>query len=429
MFKRNLPMLEVHQNLKDEVKIINSGIRKVFTPHTPINELAHFFGRDEEVKRIISVITSPGQHILLFGDRGVGKTSLVNTTCNLILENLNKALNKGKTYSKSCDRSDTFSSLFHQPLIDAGINIFRESESKRVQHTGNASVNIAVAKGELISEHESSTVNTKQNNLESPSWVADKLRKLDGILLLDEVDTLSDPEDKRKLAEMIKLLSDFNSRFKIVLVGIAKTANELTAGHESVQRCLKEIHLERMSDDDIKKIVVNGMNKIGKIPTDEVVDKIVNISSGFPHFTHLICLKCAETAVATNKTHIEMVILDQALEEASRDSEGTLSNTLDTMLRSTNIPQEYKLILLAASYCQKRDFRSSELSVKMKELFDIDISSQTLSARLSKLTKTYNNAAILTKTAIGCFTFSDPRMPSFIKILFNSSNRVVTNNV
>lgn len=420
MFTRSSQMSDIQQSITDEVKIIKSGVRKVFTPHIPINQLEHFFGRDEEVKRIIGVITSPGLHILLFGDRGVGKTSLAKTTCNLILRKINEALNKGKIYSKSCDRSDTFSTLLHKPLTDAGVNIFKSGDSKRVKYTGTASANIVVAKGELVSEHETNINHRSQTNLDSPSWVADKLRDLDGILLLDEVDTLSNSEDKRKLAELIKLLSDFDSGFKIILIGIAKTANELTAGHKSIERCLKEIHLERMSDEDIKKIVLNGMKSIGKKPSDDVVDKIVNISSGFPHFTHLICLKCSEIAIEQNKSHIEEAILNEALIRSSKDSESTLLSSLDNMLRNIKKPNEYKLLLLATSHCNKKDFRSREVVNKLNELFGMTIPSSTINRRLSRLSENFSDTNILNKTAPGCYSFSDPRMPSFIKITFNS---------
>lgn len=410
--------------LNDEERIRKSGVRKVFTPHTPINTSDHFFGRDEDVRRIITVVNTPGQHILVYGDRGVGKTSLAKTTCSLLLS----PRNNERYLLKICDRSDTFSTLFVEALERVNCDISVEDVTKGFKCAGKAGINLGFANSGVDGEFHSSTTYRNHTDLKSPSWLANKVKSLDCIFLLDEVDTLIDDEDRKKLAELIKLLSDLDSKFKIIIVGIATTGSELTAGHQSIQRCLKEIHLKRMTDDDIKKIVVNGMNKIGKIPKEEVVDKIVNISSGFPHFAHLICLKCAEIAVTSNKTHIELDILDQALVEAARDSEDTLSNTLNSMLRETNSPQEYKLILLAASYCQRRDFRSRELSDRLSELFGTDISSSSLSSRLKKLTEPYNGNTILSRTARGFFTFTDPRMASFIKILFNTSNRVRLDN-
>lgn len=403
--------------LSSELKIRKSKVRDIFTPHTPIDEINHLFGREEDVKRMISIINSPGQHILVYGDRGVGKTSLAKTTCSLILNRIGK----GNFFTKSCDSGDSFSTLFIEPLEYSGINCFLQNETRSSKQKGSAGLNVQVVSAGLESERESSTTYSNSLNLDSPSWVAQKLKKLDCIYLIHEVDTLVNEQDQHKLAELIKALSDSGSKFKIIIVGIAKTASELTSGHKSIQRCLKEIHLERMSDDDIRKFIVNGMNKIEskRIPNEEVVDKIVDISSGFPHFAHLICLKCAEIAVTNDRKFIELNMLDDALIEVAKDSESTLSNTLNTMLCTTKSPQEYKLILLAASYFQKKDLRSSELSKKIHELYGIDISTRTLSSRLSKLVKSYDNSTILTRITPGCYAFSDPRMPSFIKIFFN----------
>ena len=74
--------------LENEKIIIDSGIRKVFTPHIPVDEVSNFFGREDEAARLVSVINSPGQHILVYGDRGVGKTSLAKTSCKLLLQKL-----------------------------------------------------------------------------------------------------------------------------------------------------------------------------------------------------------------------------------------------------------------------------------------------------------------------------------------------------
>lgn len=257
--------------------------------------------------------------------------------------------------------------------------------------------------------------------LDSPSWVAQQLKNYDCIYLIDEVDILPNEIDKHRLSELIKALSDLNSNFKIIIVGIAKTASELTAGHKSIQRCLREIHLDRMSNEDIRKIILNGMNNIKpkRIPKDEVVESIVDISSGFPHYTHLICLSCAEIAISRDLSHIELAILDEALIEVAMDLESTFSENLNTILRSANNPQEYKLILLAAAHCQKRDFRSTELADKIFQLYGTSINSSILNTRLTKLSNTDNDNNILSKTARACYSFKDPRMPSFIKIKFN----------
>lgn len=397
--------------LDDEVLIIKSGVREIFTPHTPVDEISHFFGREDEAARLVSVINSPGQHILVYGDRGVGKTSLAKTTCNILLHKIQK----GHHFEKRCDSSDTFSSLFLEPLAEAGIDLSLQEQTVTQNSGGGAKLSVGIAKADLSTKCETKLKSVSTINPDSPSWVARQLKNLKGICLIDEADAIVCEIEKKKIAELVKLLSDYNSPFKLVIVGIAKTGEELTAGHPSVERCLKEVQLSRMSDDDLKKIILNGFKKVNLVVEEDVVEEVVDISAGYPHFTHLICLKCAEKALISGNRHITQSILSIALEEAVKDSEGALKRMYESTLRALNKPLEYKILLLAAAYCKVPEFRSSELRMTLSEKFTVDIDSQSLSRRLTHLTKG-DEITILYKPARGCFQFTDPRMPSFLKM-------------
>ncbi len=51
---------------------------RVFTPSSAISSIDLFRGRKEIRDRLIAAITARGKHAILFGDRGVGKTSIAN---------------------------------------------------------------------------------------------------------------------------------------------------------------------------------------------------------------------------------------------------------------------------------------------------------------------------------------------------------------
>ena len=106
--------------IEREIKINKSGVRSVFTPHTPIQSVDLFFGRQREVQRIIEHLSTPGQHSLLFGERGVGKSSLANVACEVLLKNIVD----GKFLRKRCDSSDTFLTIVSMPLNEVGIDIY-----------------------------------------------------------------------------------------------------------------------------------------------------------------------------------------------------------------------------------------------------------------------------------------------------------------
>ena len=70
--------------LRRESLIAKSKVRSIFTPHQPIVSQDLFFGRSKSVSKLIENINTPGQHAILYGDRGVGKSSpLCQDSCRL----------------------------------------------------------------------------------------------------------------------------------------------------------------------------------------------------------------------------------------------------------------------------------------------------------------------------------------------------------
>ncbi|HYC78582.1 MAG TPA: hypothetical protein VEI02_13225, partial [Planctomycetota bacterium] len=49
-----------------------------FTPSTPVSSRELFAGRWGEVRRVADAVAQTGLHVVIFGERGVGKTSLAN---------------------------------------------------------------------------------------------------------------------------------------------------------------------------------------------------------------------------------------------------------------------------------------------------------------------------------------------------------------
>lgn len=87
-------------------KIMKSGINEAFVPTQPVSN-NFFCGRANEVGKIASTIINPGAHVLLYGDRGVGKTSLASHSCEQLLS---RGLIE-RIIPVKCSRTDTFESI------------------------------------------------------------------------------------------------------------------------------------------------------------------------------------------------------------------------------------------------------------------------------------------------------------------------------
>src|ERR1700721_988453 len=53
-------------------------INETFTPGSPIDSKDLFAGRQRQRDKLINTIFQKGEHAILYGERGVGKTSLAN---------------------------------------------------------------------------------------------------------------------------------------------------------------------------------------------------------------------------------------------------------------------------------------------------------------------------------------------------------------
>lgn len=399
--------------LAREAKIKKSGVRSVFTPHQPIRSFELFLGRENQVSRLLEHISTPGQHALLYGDRGVGKSSLANIASDLLISKLID----GKLYKKRCDSSDTFETIIDAPLKAAGFEVGLEEQTTSHTQSGDAGIAIPVIKAGIKSER--GTTKTFRGSNLSPSLVAEHLADFKGLLLIDETDALGDSADKKRLAELIKLLSDNGSKFKLLVVGIAETADELTGAHPSVQRCLKETKLERMAPPELRLIINKGADQLGLTFGKEVVDRIVRLSSGYAHFTHLLALKCAEDAVTEERNEISLSHLESAMARAVEEAEGSLQRSYEAATRSHSTDM-YRSILSAAANLDRVEFSAGQLRESIRTLTGTEIAQASLNNFLTRLVSA-NQSTILQRKAKGIYKFADPRMPSFIRIASNGN--------
>ena len=85
----------------------------IFTPGAPINERDLFAGRSGQVEKIIDAVSQRGCHAILYGERGVGKTSLSNMISAFLANRLSFVISR-----TNCDISDSYSSLWAKALKD-----------------------------------------------------------------------------------------------------------------------------------------------------------------------------------------------------------------------------------------------------------------------------------------------------------------------
>ena len=403
-----------------EYLIIKSHVREVFTPAIPISNQMLFHGRRDELVRIIRNLNTPGMHSLVYGDRGVGKSSLANVAAQTYKDFKKDKLDQEvKIYFESCDPNTTFESLIRRPLKDMGIDLSISDSQIKIRKRAVVSSNAFIIGGEGEIEKEETITYIKLDAM--PSYASAELNELDGLIVVDEAESLK-VNEKLYLTSFIKHLSDKNAKLKLLIVGIAETATELMDNHRSVTRCLNEIHLERMEDRGLKDIVESGLFILKREYNTnldvekEVIGKIVELSAGYPYYTHLLALKCAESAIVSGKPFINVLQLSNARRDASRCSAGLLKRHY---LKVINIDNAiYARILCAASEIPRPSFSIEDLEYKIHKEMGSHISLGELQNYLKNISS-MDDSEILQYVDTDTFRFSDPRMSGFIRIIAN----------
>jgi Cdc6-like AAA superfamily ATPase len=402
-------------------KIEKSGVRRVFTPHAPVSARDLLFGRSQPLEKMLRQLSTPGTTLLLYGDRGVGKTSMAHILLQLsIISRLFRPTDVREIHR--CSSSETLITVFHKLLSKCGYDISQTESSSSLESSGGTEVNVAVAKGGVSSKRSTTTKTGPNDRFLSPSTIADVICNSGkrGLFVIDEADAIQEPQVKYQIAEVAKLLSDANAALKLLIVGVANLSSELTNGHPSIGRCAVETKLHRIGEAGIRQIIDSGGDRTKpKMDFDhDVRRRIVSLSGGYPYFAHLIGLKCVEQALADNRTFIRLKHLPDALIAAVEESEQSLRNAFHQATLSS-VSKRFRLAIQAAATFGNDPFSANDLRKKMIALGDTAINQSMVNNLFKRLVGNDHNR-LLHRIRVGTYTFSDPRMPSYVKIVTES---------
>jgi Cdc6-like AAA superfamily ATPase len=278
------------------------ALAAAFRPAAPIDRRALFSGRTEQLGELFSTIDQPGQHAVVFGERGVGKTSLVTVAAETI------GAADVLTARTTCDRSDDFETVWRKALDELLLTSSRPgvgfAATPRESRIGGSS---------LLGEDA------------APHGVRRALQRLSGnrrlAVFIDEFDRLEADEVRVLFADTIKALSDALPRVTVVLIGVAEDVDQLIADHQSIERALQLIHMPRMSRDEISEIVTRGLEAARVGIERNALDRAVEAANGLPHYAHLYGQLAGRIALEDLRTRVRLTDVEEALAEtaAKRD--------------------------------------------------------------------------------------------------------------
>jgi GTPase SAR1 family protein len=300
------------------------GLREILYP-----------GRASEVRLMMSAVRDPAKHILLFGERGLGKTSLSNT----FWQSSNTVRNPILTARVQAEPFDSFSSLWSRALVEFQAATLHYDVSIR-------------------SDFEQVT----------PDIVRREFQKLPPRLLftmvVDEFDLLQEQEARELTANLLKALHDRAINVTIILIGVAENVRELIINHQSLRRVLTLVKLERMNIIDLGKILDNRLQLTPLKFSDEARSEIVTISCGLPYYVQILGKSASQNAVKQHRTLVEIEDMNAAIENFLLESGQSFADDYQRAADSRQVDNISHKVLLASALAHADTggfFRPSEV--------------------------------------------------------------------
>jgi Cdc6-like AAA superfamily ATPase len=304
--------------MTDLAKLQRLGvIQRAFTPSAPVSRLDMLAGRMAQLTDVIRAVNMSGQHVGLYGERGVGKTSLAN----VLHEVFERAAEKGyRAVLVNCTTDDDFRTIWRSVFMDLGLNVDEF-------------------------DYETYTPEGVRRVIEQYSERA--------LIVLDELDRLENNEALTALADTIKTFSDHAVPSTIVLVGVARSLGQLIGEHESIVRALVQIEMPRMSTRELAEILEKGCSKAQIAADPDAITEIAMLSEGLPHYAHLLGLHAAERAVQNDRELIEVRDVHAAIPIAV--NRHTIVDAYQQATRSTRPDALFPQVLLACALAPKNE--------------------------------------------------------------------------
>ncbi|MFN3513590.1 MAG: AAA family ATPase [Phenylobacterium sp.] len=298
----------------------------------PVDEEQLFAGRLAEVTKMLRTVMERSRHVVLFGERGVGKTSL----SNIFWKRYGKTLQSFIVARVQGGPQDDFSSLW--------IRALEELKAQGIGSGRASYVNFETA---------FETV--------TPTQVRRELQKISPnalpIIIIDEYDKVIDRDAKELTANLIKEFYDFSITTTVILVGVAENISELIEDHASIDRALVQIPLSRMLESELMDIINQRAALTVMKFSPDALWTIVGLSRGLPFFTQTLSKHAAMNAIDNRRLMITNQDLDAAMTRFIEDTEVSFRDAyrIATRTNQQNYLQE-SLLACALARCDDEGF-------------------------------------------------------------------------
>jgi Cdc6-like AAA superfamily ATPase len=366
-----------------------AAVARAFTPGAPVDRLDMLAGRMAQLTDVVSAVAMKGQHVGLYGERGVGKTSLATVLAEYFSDASRSEL---QSVVVNCSTDDRYATLWQNVFTELGV----------------------------VADDDSF----------SPEGVRRELQALElpALVVLDELDRLEDDDALTALADTIKTLSDHAVPSTLVLVGVAGSIGELVGEHASIVRALVQIEMPRMTMAELGEILTKGCARAGLRASPEAIHDIAALSEGLPHYTHLLGLHAGQRAIQEDRTDVTAGDVQNAIPKAV--DRHTILSDYQLATRSARKDALFSQVLLACALAPKNQlgyFTSGSIRDPLELIAGRRIEIPAFSNHLSQFLEPQRGAVLQREGSSRryFYRFSDPIFQPYV-VLNGLSQGMIT---
>ncbi|WP_454625731.1 nSTAND1 domain-containing NTPase [Bradyrhizobium cenepequi] len=318
-------------------------INQLFTPSTPVTVAELFAGRPDQMLRIVDTISERGRHATVYGERGVGKTSLMQVVPFIIPTQ--------KEHIRYCRvqafPNSTFHSLFQQ--VFKRIKFTADIGDGPQEYDASQAIAGEITPDDVVAEFSNFGLNDVP------------------IIVLDEFNEILDQKTPSLVANTIKALSDAGTNVTVIVVGVADNVTQLIENHESIQRCTEQISMPRMTKEELWEVLDKRLKQLDFTISPDAKWKIINLSKGLPAYVHALGkFACLSATFIGSRLHLDESNVDKAIDSLIDSSDQTFKDIYQAATRS-NQPDSMLQQVLTACALAKADESGYFKPVAVKE--------------------------------------------------------------
>lgn len=382
----------------------------VFTPTQPVREgmfASRSYGNLQG--KFEDRIGEPGRQIVLYGDTGVGKTSLVRHTCD--------ARGFEMVYVEC---GQPFDGMMREALARAGITEDTyEAVDKKI---GYGTIKAVVAGA---SHNVEETETSRSYPIAIQTAVREALTQAGvQILFLDNFENLREQRHRDAtslgIAQLMKSCSDGDG-VKVVVAGIPEESETLLALDAATARRTSQIRVPRMPDEELDEILRNGERLLAIEFDADCRTNIIRYSDGFPYYTHLHALYATREAMRQSQERVGLDHFQAALTEILEDADLTLRRGYDDAAETTGRVKVRKSIMHAIARMEKQEVTFREIKAEFQRIhpqYETLDEINFINPYLSALIKQYKviQSRGLPKSVDRTYRFANPLMRAYVRL-------------